>query len=143
MRQITTSTLFCKAVAERYSADKRTNILMLSEEMMQQEDQIRRLIYRLLDYRIIHNAGTALTHKSASGTYQSFAIDIGCYAHMRKLHGRFNEIDVSASTGREQMRSAPILLKEHFSNLWNEAPKDVEGALRTEDVPTANESVDV
>ncbi len=79
----------------RFCIEKRTNILMLSEEMMQQEDQIRQLLYRLLDYRIIHNAGTALTHKSAAGTYQAFAIDIGCYAHMRKLHGRFNEIDVS------------------------------------------------
>jgi hypothetical protein len=121
-------------VLRKFCIDKRTNILMLSEEMMQQEDDIRRLLYRLLDYRIIHNAGTALTHKSAQGTYQSFAIDIGCYAHMRKLQGRFNEIDVSASAGREQMRSAPILLKAHFSALWNEAPKDAETALRTEDI---------
>jgi hypothetical protein len=120
-------------VLRRFCIEKRTNILMLSEEMMQQEDQIRRLLYRLLDYRIIHNAGTALTHKSTAGTYQAFAIDIGCYAHMRKLHGRFNEIDVSVSTGREQMRSAPILAKDHFADLWAKAPEDIEGALRSED----------
>ena len=81
-------------VLRKFCIDKRTTIMMVSEEMMQQQDQIRAILYRLLDYRIIHSAGAALTHKSAPGTYQAFAIDIGCYAHMRKLHGRFNEINV-------------------------------------------------
>jgi hypothetical protein len=124
-------------VLRRFCIDKRTNIMMVSEQMMQQEDQIRALLYRLLDYRIIHSAGTALTHKSAPGTYQAFAIDIGCYAHMRKLQGRFNEIDVSVPTGREKMRSAPILTKEHIADLWTKAPKDAETALLREDEDVA------
>ena len=106
---------------------------MVSEEMMQQEDSIRGLLYRLLDYRIIHSAGTALTHKSSPGTYQAFAIDIGCYAHMRKLEGRFNEIDVAETGARERMRSAPILTKEQLEELWDTAPDDAEAALRSED----------
>ena len=96
-------------VLRKFCIDKGTNIMMVSEELMQQEDQIRILIYRLLDYRIIHSCGSALTHKSTSGTYQAFAIDIGCYAHMRKLQGKFNEVDVTETTAREKMRSAPIL----------------------------------
>ena len=120
-------------VLRRFCMEKRTNIIMLSEEMMQQEDEIRHLVYRLLDYRIIHNAGAALTHKSSPGTYQAFAIDIGCYAHMRKLQGKFNEVDVSASTAREQMRSSPILPQEHFTDLWHDAPQDIEAALRTKE----------
>lgn len=124
-------------VLRRFCIDKRTNVMMVSEQMMQQEDQIRALLYRLLDYRIIHSAGAALTHKSAPGTYQAFTIDIGCYAHMRKLHGRFNEIDVSETGARERMRSAPILTREHFAELWTEAPADVEGALRSEDEDAA------
>ncbi|MCP4250546.1 MAG: hypothetical protein GY778_26175 [bacterium] len=120
-------------VLRKFCIDKRMNIMMVSEEMMQQEDQIRALLYRLLDYRIMHSAGTALTHKSSPGTYQAFAIDIGCYAHMRKLQGRFNEIDVADTTGRERMRSAPILTKEQLHDLWSTAPDDVEGALRHED----------
>ena len=100
---------------------------------MQQEDQIRMLLYRLLDYRIIHSSGSALTHKSSLGTYQAFAIDIGCYAHMRKLQGKFNEIDVTDPKAREQMRSAPILTQEHFADLWSTAPEDAESALRSED----------
>jgi hypothetical protein len=124
-------------VLRRVCIDKSTNIMMVSEQMMQQEDQIRALLYRLLDYRIIHSAGTALTHKSAPGTYQAFAIDIGCYAHMRKLKGRFNETDVSVATGREKMRSAPILTKEQIADLWIKAPKDAETALRREDEEVA------
>lgn len=120
-------------VLRNFCIEKQTNILMLSEDMMQQEDDIRNLLYRLLDYRIVHNAGVALTHKSAPGTYQALAIDIGCYAHMRKLQGKFNEIDISASDGREQMRSAPILTEKHFEALWNEAPDDIEKELKNED----------
>ena len=106
---------------------------MISEQMMQQEDRVRGLVYRLLDYRIIHNAGSALTHKSQPGTYQAFAIDIGCYAHMRKLHGRFNELDLWHQDVKEMMRSTPILSIQEFDKLWTAAPDDVESALRAED----------
>ncbi len=120
-------------VLRRFCIDRRTNIMLVSEEMMQQEDDIRALLHRLLDYRIIHSAGTALTHKSSAGTYQAYAIDIGCYAHMRKLHGKFNEIDVANTSARERMRSCPILTKEQLGELWNVAPDDAEVALRSED----------
>jgi hypothetical protein len=100
--------------------------------MLQQRDEVRSLINRLLDYRIIHNAGSALTHKSQPGTYQAFAIDIGCYAHLRKLDRRFNELDLSESNAKEKMRSAPILDVNEFEGLWNSTPKDVEAALLTD-----------
>ena len=120
-------------VLRKFCIDKRSNIMMVSEAMMQQKDSIRALLYRLLDYRIIHNAGTALTHKSVSGTYQAFAMDIGCYAHMRKLKGRFNEIDFTNTTAREQMRSAPILTETQLKKLWSATPENAEEALRSED----------
>ena len=120
-------------VLRRFCIDKKINVFMISEQMMQQEDRISQLIYRLLDYRIIHNAGSALTHKSQLGTYQAFAIDIGCYAHMRKLQGRFNELDLSGGDAKERMRSAPILDARQFDELWNAAPPDAEAALRAED----------
>ena len=120
-------------VLRKFCIDKRSNIMMVSEEMMQQEDDIRALLYRLLDYRIIHSAGAALTHKSSTGTYQAYAIDIGCYAHMRKLHGKFSEIDVADTAAREKMRSCPILTKEQLEELWKAAPDDAEVALRSED----------
>ena len=128
-------------VLRKFCIEKKTNIMMVSEEMMQQEDQIRALLYRLLDYRIIHSAGAALTHKSSLGTYQAFAIDIGCYAHMRKLQDRFNEIDVAGTTARERMRSAPILTKEQLEELWSTAPADAEGALRSEDEEAGAQSM--
>ena len=105
--------------------------------MIQQEDQIRSLIYRLLDYRIVHSAASALTHKSQPGTYQAFAIDIGCYAHMRKLHARFSEIDLSDTSAKERMRSAPVLDATLFDQIWREAPTDAENALREQDDESA------
>ena len=120
-------------VLRQFCIEKKSNIMMVSEEMMQQEDEIRALLYRLLDYRIIHSAGAALTHKSSPGTYQAFAIDIGCYAFMRKLQSKFNEIDVADTAGREKMRSAPILTKEQLKELWSTAPDAVEAVLLSGD----------
>lgn len=105
--------------------------------MIQQEDQIRSLIYRLLDYRIVHSAGSALTHKSQPGTFQAFAIDIGCYAHMRKLHGRFTELDLADASAKEKMRSAPVLDAALFDEIWKAAPADAENALREQDEDAA------
>jgi len=87
------------------------------------------LFYRLLDYRIIHHCAWAITHKSQEGTYQAFAIDIGCYAHLRKLQGRFTEVDVSLENAKEQMRSAPILDATTLEANFKRAPQQVEKAL--------------
>ena len=120
-------------VLRKFCIDKRTNVFMVSEQMMQQEDAIRDLVHRLLDYRIVHNCGVALTHKSQVGTYQAFAIDIGCYAHMRKLDGRFVELDLSRADAKERMRSTPILSENEFDSLWKNAPSDVESELLDEE----------
>jgi len=90
-------------------------------------------LYRLLDYRIIHSAGTALTHKSQPGTYHAFVIDIGCYAHMRVLEQKFTEVDLTDPEAKEKMRSAPILDEKAFSALWESAPADTESALKSQD----------
>jgi hypothetical protein len=120
-------------VLRQFCIEKKSNVLLVSEGLLQQDDHIRNLLYRLLDYRIIHTAGTALTHKSQPGTFHAFAIDIGCYAHMRKLEGRFNEIDLSASDAKEKMRSGPILDKQAFGALWAAAPEDAEAALQSQE----------
>ncbi len=120
-------------VLREFCVNKKSSVLFVSEALLQQNDQVRSLIYRLLDYRIIHSAGSALTHKSQPGTYHAFAIDIGCYAHMRKLDGKFTEIDLSAADAKEKMRSGPILDEGGFNDLWANAPRDPEGALLSEE----------
>ena len=85
----------------------------------------------LIDYISVER--TLVTHKSATGTYHAFAIDIGCYAHLRKLEGKFTEIDVAATSSREKMRSAPILTKEQLEVLWSTAPNNPEDALRSDE----------
>jgi hypothetical protein len=120
-------------VLRHFCINKASNVLLVSEALLQQNDRVRHLLYRLLDYRIIHTAATAVTHKSQPGTYHAFAIDIGCYAHMRKLEGRFNEIDLSVPEAKEQMRSGPILDEASFNALWTQAPRDAETALLSEE----------
>lgn len=112
-----------------FCLEKKTNLFVVLERMLQQNDEWRALFNRLMDYRIIHNCAAALTHKSQEGTYQAFAIDIGCYAHLRKLQGRFSEIDVSSPKAKEQMRSAPILDAAKLQTTLGSAPRDVAHAL--------------
>jgi hypothetical protein len=109
-------------VVRQFCLDRKINVFFVSEQELQTEDRFRDLLYRLLDYRIIHSAGTALTHKSQPGTFHAFVIDVGCYAHMRTLEGRFTEIDIAHPDARENMRSAPVLSLSHFKGLWEAAP---------------------
>lgn len=116
-----------------FCLERKTNVFVVQERMLQQNDHWRALFYRLLDYRIIHSCASALTHKSQEGTYQAFAIDIGCYAHLRKLQGRFSEVDLSSNKAKEQMRSAPVLDENKLMSIFNHVPGDVEAALLEED----------
>jgi hypothetical protein len=59
-----------------------------ADRLLQEPNGIRELINRLLDYRIIHSVGSALTHKSVQDTFNAYMIDIGAYAILRKLEGR-------------------------------------------------------
>lgn len=120
-------------VIRKFCMEKKTNLFFISEQMLQQQDDFRDLIYRLLDYRIIHSAGTAITHKSQSGTFHSFVIDVGAYAHMRTLQGRFTELDIGDPAAREKMRSSPILTFEDFNGLWQFVPSDIERELLQEE----------
>ncbi len=116
-------------IIRKFCLQRGTNIFVVEERMLQQQDGWRALIYRLLDYRIIHICATALTHKSLEGTYRAFAVDIGCYAHLRKLEGRFKETDVSASDAKERMRSAPVLDHEKLDSLLGTVPANPEAVL--------------
>ena len=120
-------------VLRAFCLEKKSNTFVIAEKTLQQNDEFRDLINRLLDYRIIHSAGTAITHKSQPGTYQAFAIDIGCYAHLRKLHGRFTELDLSERDAKEKLRSAPVFDRDLYESLSRTAPSNVESALLQED----------
>lgn len=120
-------------VIRRFCIDKKNNVFFIPERVMQEDEPIRKLIYRLLDYRIIHSVGTAFTHKTHPGSYQAYMIDIGCYAYMRKLSGRFVEIDLAAPDAKERIRSGPILSAEQMRGFWREAPADVKRALGEEE----------
>ena len=109
---------------------KRTNVFLVPEQQLQKDEDMKNLFNRLMDYRIIHHAGSALTHKSTTGNFQAFAIDIGAYAHLRKMQGRFTEIDVSERTAKDKMRSAPVLDTAAIRGLLKNVPEDAEERLR-------------
>lgn len=113
--------------------DKKSNVFLVPESTLQTNDRIRGLLYRLMDYRIVHSVATAITHKSLQGTFHAFAIDIGCYAHMRILDKKLSEIDLAATDAKERLRSAPVLEEAAFNELWGAALADPSAALREQD----------
>ena len=121
-------------VLRQFCLEKKTNIIMISDEMLQKNDALRKLISRLLDYRIIHLVTSATTHKSYSGTFAAYMIDIGCYANLRKLQGKMNEIDVSDARSKDELRATPVLNEVSVYDLWKSAPDNPEVALLEEPI---------
>jgi hypothetical protein len=54
---------------------------------------------------------------------------------MRKLHGRFNELDLSENQAKEKIRSGPVFDTREFDQLWASAPTNTEAVLLAEEEP--------
>lgn len=106
----------------KFCLDRKANVFLVGDRVLQEPNGIRDLINRLLDYRIIHSVGGALTHKSNPGTFNAYMIHIGAYANLRKLEGRFNEIDVTARDAKERCRNAPVLDGQTLVVLYRSVP---------------------
>lgn len=113
----------------KFCLDRKTNVFLVADKTLQEKSAIKDLLNRLLDYRIIHLVGTALTHKSQSGTFTAYMIDIGAYANLRKLAHKFKEIDITLAGAKEQCRNAPILEGVTLEQFFTSAPMDAEKAL--------------
>ena len=113
----------------KFCLDRKTNVFLVADKTLQEQSAIKDLLNRLVDYRIIHLVGTALTHKSQPGTFTAYMIDIGAYANLRKLANKFREIDVTASDSKEQCRNAPVLEGSTLLEFFATAPIDAEAQL--------------
>jgi hypothetical protein len=58
-------------VLREFCLGRKTNVFLVPEQLLQKDENIKNLFNRLMDYRIIHQAGSALTHKSTSGKVKS------------------------------------------------------------------------
>lgn len=114
-----------------YYLSSKTNIFLIADDQLQKHEWLRALLNRLIEYKIIHTASHALTHKTYAGSYQAYAIDFGFYAHMRVLLNKMDEIDLMDGDAKEMMRSAPIFDVEQFTALLRDAPDDSEKLLVT------------
>lgn len=116
---------------QQFCAGKKNNVFLVSDKVLREENSLRQLLNRLLDYRIVHAVGSTLTHKTKTleGTFQAYMIDIGAYANMRKLQDRFTEIDITASDVRERLRNAPVLDSSTLLKLYNSAPTLTDDAI--------------
>jgi hypothetical protein len=124
-------------VLREFCLNKSSNIFVVSEQTLREHDNLKQLINRLLDYRIIHSVGTAYTHKSKAGSYQAFMIDIGSYAFLRKLHGKLVEVDLFDSSAKEKIRASPILDEKELEKMWKNTPEQIEAHLLSSGTPAA------
>jgi len=115
-----------------FCLDKKENVFLVPDQALQEQNGLRELLNRLLDYRIIHSVAIALTHKSSPGTFTAYMLDIGAYAKYRKLEGRFKEIDVTSTDVREGCRNSPVLGRNALLDLLSTAPADPDVILLDE-----------
>jgi len=114
------------AISE-FCQKNKTNVFLISEQHLNKSSDVQQLFNRLFDYRIIHSAATTLTlKKSGHGTFQAYMIDVGFYANLRKLKGRFKEYDI---TDREELRNAPVMEVSQLLETFRHAPTVDEEAL--------------
>jgi hypothetical protein len=113
----------------KFCLEKKANVFLVADRVLQEPNGIRELLNRLLDYRIVHSVGSALTHKSVVGTFNAYMIDIGAYANLRKLEGRFNEIDITAPNAKELCRNAPVLEEGQLASLIRSSPEQIPSAV--------------
>ena len=113
-----------------FCLSNKSNAFVIEERELRDSPILNELVYRLLDYRIVHMAASAFTHKTHPGTYRSFVIDVGCYGFWRKLEGKMNEIDVSDKEAKERMRSSARLTSAVLEDLRRKAPSHVESAIK-------------
>lgn len=118
-----------------FCLSKKTNVFLIEDTEMQRNDDFKTLIYRLMDYRIVHNVANSSTHKSHKGlNFQAYAIDVGCYAYMRNLDGKLSEINLLDADVKEKMRSVPILELKVFKDIWDESKEiSAETALQNQE----------
>ena len=112
---------------------KRANVFVVDLQHLREGGELEFLVQKLIDYRIIHLISTNLTHKSVEGTFNAYAIDIGFYAHMRKLAQRLTETDIAANNAKEKYRSAPRLTSDDLVPLVKSAPDDLIDAILVEE----------
>lgn len=113
--------------------EKKVNSFVVEEKEIQEKKRFKALLDRLLDYRLIHELGTAFTHKSQPGTFRGYIVDVGFYASLRKLQGKVTELNLSSDEWKEGIRSSPVLRYSDMLKIWNAAPEDIESVLREED----------
>lgn len=101
-------------LVRKFCLERKFNMFLVSESVFQEQGEAATILSKLFDYRIIHSAGTAMSHKSTPGSYRVFMIDVGCYAHWRKTQDKIKEIDLMASDIREKMRSLPIITNDYI-----------------------------
>jgi hypothetical protein len=116
----------------KFCLERKQNVFLVPDQALQEQNGLRELFNRLLDYRIVHSVSSALTHKSVSGTFAAYMLDIGAHAKFRKLEGRFKEIDITAADAKERCRNAPILDEDTLMQLLRTVPADPNVELANE-----------
>jgi hypothetical protein len=117
-------------IIREFSLENKRNVFLVDEAEYKAEGPFSKILKRLVDYRVIHPLGEAVTHKRERGTFRAYAVDYGFYAHMRILEGRFNEVDLTdPKDAKGKIRSSPILRQEDMQKLWDDLPDDAEASL--------------
>jgi hypothetical protein len=89
---------------------KMKNVFQIDREQERSKPKEYSYILKLADLRLIHLVALARSNPTHAGkVFDIYCLDVGSYAHLRKLEGKLDEIDLSEGKNAiDRLRSAPI-----------------------------------
>lgn len=90
--------------------EKQKNIFQISKDSEEKKPDDYFRLLKLADFRLIHLISTSRSNPTHPGkVFDIYCLDLGTYAHIRKLSGKLDEIDLSlGKESIDKLRTAPI-----------------------------------
>ena len=106
-------------IRDKVFTEKRTNIFLLENEGLEQNENVKQLIRELIDLRFIHVVDSNTSAAPSDGKrYSAYLLDVSLYTNGRPRN--FKEIEPDIKKRRDDIRSAPRIsiqgIKERIEN---------------------------
>lgn len=98
---------------------KRTNVFLIENESLEQNDKVKTIIKELIDLRFIHIVDSNTSAAPSDGRrYSAYLLDVSLYTNGRPRE--FKEIEPDIKKRRDDIRSAPRIQVENVKTVINE-----------------------
>jgi hypothetical protein len=101
---------------DKVFVEKRTNVFLIDNEVLERDEEIKNLIRELIDLRFLHIIENNTSSAPSDGKrYSAYLLDVSLYTNGRPRN--FNEVKPDLKIQRDDIRSSPRILVENLRAL--------------------------